>query len=160
MKTSATGQQTISVSQQCMLMLPRSSKFKYSNCRIIVVQLVNGVDLSGGVRFISGDKGYEARDAYVECGEIKMGTYLIYVEMEWGTIPNQKFFNVTCYGAGNTTFEPSTLACTKFEFLEASFKAKCFGWYDAIQSQDTQRELRKEVPLITRFSSRAATEGY
>ena len=124
-------------------MLSRNSKFQNSNCRIMVLQLVNGTDLYGGVRFIKGGKGFEARDAYVECGELKQGTYYVFAEMEWNShaTPADKFFNLTCYGAGQTVLQESDLSTkyTKLQILEEAFKQKSLSWLTNIENQDKER---------------------
>lgn len=109
----------------------------------MVLQLVNGTDLYGGVRFIKGGKGFEARDAYVECGELKQGTYYVFAEMEWNShaTPADKFFNLTCYGAGQTVLQESDLSTkyTKLQILEEAFKQKSLSWLANIEAQDKER---------------------
>jgi len=109
----------------------------------MVLQLVNGTDLYGGVRFIKGGKGFEARDAYVECGELKQGTYYVFAEMEWNShaTPADKYFNLTCYGAGQTVLQESDLSTkyTKLQILEEAFKQKSLSWLTNIENQDKER---------------------
>jgi hypothetical protein len=50
---------------------------------MILLKLNNGSDLSGGVTYITGNKGFEDRDAYLELKDLDLGTYLFFVEMEW-----------------------------------------------------------------------------
>ena len=61
----------------------RRSLYEYSNCRIIVVKLNNERDMSKGVTFIKGTKGYQERDAYLELPNLDKGVYYAYVEMDW-----------------------------------------------------------------------------
>ena len=83
------GDQTFSVSQRDKRTVSSMIRFDYSNCRMILMKLKNFQDISGGVEFIAGGKGYKDRDAYLEVPSMKQGVYYLFVEMEWdATTPN------------------------------------------------------------------------
>lgn len=50
---------------------------------MILLKLNNGKDLTEGVTYITGNKGFEDRDAYLELKDLDLGTYYFFVEMEW-----------------------------------------------------------------------------
>jgi hypothetical protein len=97
------GFQTISVSLKDERCYNRYSKYVYSNCRIIVVRSEDG-ELSGDLTFISGTKGYQDRDTYVEIQNCQKGKYFVFVEMDWDPFldknPDDAWFSLTCYGPG------------------------------------------------------------
>ena len=64
-------------------MFSREKKYMYSSCRMILLKLNNGVDLTKGVTYITGSKGYEDRDAYLELKDLALGTYYFFVEFDW-----------------------------------------------------------------------------
>jgi hypothetical protein len=64
-------------------MFPRNNTYKYSSCRLILLQLKNGKDLTDGVTYIQGNKIYEDRDGSVEFKNLEQGSYYYYVEMDW-----------------------------------------------------------------------------
>lgn len=84
MKVTQPGAHTVSVSQFDERCAPLNSGHEYTNCKIIVVRTVGGT-LESGVVFVKGGKGFMDRDAYVELGDVGVGTYYICVEMELHT---------------------------------------------------------------------------
>ena len=71
---------------------------------MVILGLENGKDLTGGVSYIRGGKGYKERDAYIELQRLEKGEYLFYVEMDWEENVVASSFCVTCYGASKVTF--------------------------------------------------------
>lgn len=121
------GEHTFSVSQTGERMFARSKEYKYSSCRMILLKLNNGKDLSGGVTYIRGDKGYEDRDAYIELKELDLGTYYLFVEMDWQktTAEEDRVYSVTSYGESDVLFEKDMQSeQPKEQFLKIAFMAK------------------------------------
>lgn len=109
----------------------------------------NGEDISDGVEFIAGDKGYFERDTYLELGNVSSGTYFVYVEMEWQQPERNSFiadslgkvedlyFNVTSYGRSAVTFEGEQEAFyDQLQILEGVFTAKATRGGDGIDAKD------------------------
>ena len=71
------------------------------------MQCPNDGNLDEGLRYISGARAIRERDCYVELGSVEQGSYYIFVEMDWdeNTSNDDRSFNVTCYGQGNTIFK-------------------------------------------------------
>lgn len=121
------GEHTLSVSQTGERMFSRAKEYKYSSCRMILLKLNNGKDLSGGVTYINGNKGYEDRDAYVELKELDLGTYYFFVEMDWqkSTAEEDRVYCVTSYGASDVFFEKDMQSeHPKEDILKMAFMAK------------------------------------
>ena len=157
------GDQTFSVSQKGERMFPRRSEYEYSSCRVLVLRSSNGVDLSEGLDYVGGTRGYEERDTYVECGYTAAGVYYVYVEMDWQTpeaskfvvdgagVEEDKFFNVTSYGRGAVRFVADEAhEHDQAELLEEIFTAKVRHGEDAdakVQDMSSER-----APKIKRYS--------
>jgi hypothetical protein len=143
-------------------MFPRNKEYKYSSCRMILLKLNNGTDMSGGVTYISGNKGYEDRDAYVEIKNLEMGTYYYFVEMDWQktTSEEDRRFNVTCYGCSDVLIEKDLQAdFAKEEILRIAFIAKAdraseFGDITVTDFAD------EGAPGVKKFSCSKSGEGY
>lgn len=128
MKVTQPGSHTVSVSQFDDRCAPLDSGHEYSSCKIVVVRTVGGT-LESGVVFVKGEKGFVERDAYVELGEIGVGTYYICVEMENHTNETWDKFGshicVTNYGPGVTTFQgDESSRYPVAQVLEAAFESK------------------------------------
>ncbi len=50
---------------------------------MVIIKLDNGKDLTGGVTYVQGGKGYVERDAYLELQDLEAGEYLLLVEVDW-----------------------------------------------------------------------------
>ena len=160
------GPQTISISQKDERCMNRRSLYEYSNCRIIVMKLLNNQDMKNGVTFLKGTKGYQERDTYIEFDNLNRGTYYAYVEMEWhdSVTYEQRQFNITNYGQGKTIFKGDqdtfkyTNGTDQYEqILFQAFHSKCQQQMDDIQVTNMEE---KRAPLITKYECNSATEGF
>ena len=72
--------------------------------RIIVLKIINGIDLDGGVEWVNGTFLHFEKDSYLECDNLKKGTYKVYVEWDWQSyVPNEKkVFCISSYGPSAT----------------------------------------------------------
>jgi hypothetical protein len=70
-----------------------------------MLQPKNDLNLTDGLVFIKGMYDHWERDFYIEMDNCEPGKYMAYVELDWheSVDPNQRTFNVTCYGPGVTT---------------------------------------------------------
>ena len=104
-KVNKAGEYTFSVSQIGQRMFKRSfsETYKYANCRMILLKLKNDKDHKGGVSYIQGQKGYEDREAHMECKKLEKGVYYFYVEMDWpqSTATEHRVVNITNYGCAD-----------------------------------------------------------
>lgn len=97
-------------------MFPRDSEYNYSDCRLFVIGVDEGKDLSdpSHVHYYLGAKSYFTRDTYVEV-MLPAGTYYVFVEVDWNENAMKLVNNhccVTCYGA------------SKIDFVDVSSKFK------------------------------------
>ena len=65
MEIKTAGHHTVSVSQKDERCFHRNSGYEYNNCRFIIMKINNSQNLTSGVTFISGTKGYQDRDTYI-----------------------------------------------------------------------------------------------
>lgn len=102
---SSSGHHTFAVSQVDENCLPPRDDFKYSSCKITI--------LDSSKKIVGACKGFCERDAYVEIENLKSGNYTMIVDMEWDE--NQLFdkedplsyIAINCYGKGEAKFGPS-----------------------------------------------------
>lgn len=124
------------------------------------MRCLNEVNLDGGVRYIQGAKVVRERDSYVELGSLEQGTYYVFVEMDWddNTTSDNRSFNVTCYGQGQTIFKTDdALLYEKHSVLEKAFKSKAEQGLPGIVKTDMSK---RGAPLITKYECNTAPEGY
>lgn len=158
----ASGEHTFSVSQTGERMFPRSKDYKYSSCRMILLKLNNSKDMSQGVTYITGSKGFEDRDAYVELKHIESGTYYFYVEMDWqkSTAEEDRVYCVTSYGKSDVLFMKDHQADhPKEEILKTAFMAKADRAAEFSDITVTDFSVEK-APKIKKYSCSKSGEGY
>ena len=70
---------------------------------MILARLSNDKDIEGGLTYVKGATGNCQRDASLEVEITDMGTYALFVQMEWKNIPNEavREYSVTRYGPGS-----------------------------------------------------------
>ena len=137
-------------------------KNRFRKWNKILMKLNNGSDLSAGVTYISGNKGYEDRDAYMELANLEQGDYALYVEMEWqkSTAEEDRSFCVTSYGCSNVTFEKDMQSeYSKEDILRSAFMAKAERAADF--SDITVTDFSGEnAPKAKKYSCSKSGEGY
>lgn len=76
----------------------------------MVLMKLKGKDVKGGVTYIKGGLGHQARDAYLEVEVTEPGIYHFYIEMEWKLQECYKDYQIaaTCYGASELQFVDKT----------------------------------------------------
>lgn len=81
----------------------------------------------GDIQFVSGTKGYQDRDTYIEMENCQKGKYYVFVEMDWDPYveknPDDAWFSLTCYGPGNTGIREIN-GLNKIQVLQTIFKSK------------------------------------
>ena len=63
-------------------------KDEYHSCHMILVRLHNDNNIQSGLTYVKGAVGNCQRDASFEVEIRDMGTYALFVQMEWKKIPN------------------------------------------------------------------------
>ena len=77
------GDYTFCASQKNKTDIKKNANYKYSSVRIIVVRVLNGTDIEGGVEWVNGTFEHFEKDSYLECDNLKKGTYMVFVEWDW-----------------------------------------------------------------------------
>lgn len=82
--------------------------------------------MTDGVQYIGGKFESWERDYYIECTDLREGKYMAFVEFDWHEIIEQedRVFNITSYGVGNSRFIDVSESMTKEAFLKQAFIAK------------------------------------
>ena len=119
---------------------------------MVVIKLDNGKDISGGVTYVRGGKGYVERDAYMELQDLEAGEYLFFVEIDWQPASGEWTFSATSYGESDVAFKRDLSASySREEILRKAYTAKALaGEFEGLKVTDM---ADKGAPNIRRYQS-------
>jgi len=98
--TATGGEETLSVSFKDKRYYAKKDEIKYGNTKMILAKRSEE-----GLVFITEQNTISNRDTYMELKSLEAGEYVIFVSIDWKNFPvEDRFFNVTSYGAGTNEF--------------------------------------------------------
>lgn len=143
------GEITFSIAQKDKRCFPRSSKYGYSNCRLILC--------TQNQEYVAGTCGKPNRDLHLEIDDLEAGEYILFAECDWEH--SHEDFVLTSYGSDviweNTTAHENE---EKHDFLINVFRDKCRKGDDKIKVSNPVAQY--EAPGVVKYTDLSAKEGY
>jgi len=65
-------------------MIQNQTNIKFSQCRILLIQLIDGKDWTAPIEYIHGEiSTIIGRDFHLKFPDLHKGKYYLYIEMDW-----------------------------------------------------------------------------
>ena len=152
------GEHTISVAQTDDRCFKRDSPYDYSNCRMIIVQIVEDGDSleKMKLRYVRGISDWD-RDTHCQIDDLPKGNYYVYSELDWPEGAKHFDYCVTCYGASKSYFLTDEKSLfSKEDFLRTVLSDKALQQPEGILVTDMSL---KGAPAIKKYKG-FTDEGY
>ena len=132
------GEHTISCSQKDERCFNRHSDYEYSNCRLIVYQIVKDSDKLEEleIKYLLGTASWD-RETHHIFPHLTKGEYYVYIEMDWNETTEDTDMCVTCYGASKSFFlRDEKNLFNKADFLRKGYQSKATQMLEGVSVQN------------------------